>query len=168
MKHTPESVKAWLRSYGELIADIDNLCERAEILREKASSPSSPILDGMPHEKGGHTDRIAHLVAQCDFLEREASEKLQKSRVLYKKIDTAIKQIKGPGWAYKKAVLQMRYLDLATWDEILDMLFMKKPDFLDKEDSYRRRCHKIHKEALEVLAEILNHNTERNSQNDET
>lgn len=168
MKHTPESVKAWLRSYGELIADIDNLCERAETLREKASSPSSPILDGMPHEKGGHTDRIAHLVAQCDFLEREASEKMQKSRVLYKKIDAAIKQIKGPGWAYKKAVLQMRYLDLATWNETLDMLFMKKPDFLDKEDSYRRRCHKIHKEALGALAEILNHNTERNSQDDET
>lgn len=168
MIHTPESVKAWLRSYGELIADIDNLCERAEILREKASSPSSPIIDGMPHEKGGHTDRIGNLVAQCDLLEREAANKLQKSRVLYKQIDTAVKQIKGNGWAYKKAVLQMRYLDLATWDEVLDMLFMKKPDFLDKEDSYRRRCHKIHKTALEELTEILNQNTERNLQNDET
>jgi len=116
MTHTPESVKAWLRSYGELIADIDNLCERAEILREKASSPSSPIIDGMPHEKGGHTDRIGNLVSQCDLLEREAANKLQKSRVLYKNINTAIKQIKGSGWAYKKAVLQMRYLGLATWE----------------------------------------------------
>lgn len=168
MRHTPESVKAWLRSYGELIADIDNLCERAEILREKASSPSSPILDGMPHEKGGHTDRIGHLVAQCDSIEYEAKTKLTKAKTLYKGIDTSIKMIQGKGSADKRAVLQMRYLDLATWDETLDMLFMKKPDFLDKEDTYLRRCHKIHKEALEALTEILNQNTERNSQNDET
>lgn len=167
MVHTPESVKEWLRSYGELIADVDNLCERAEILREKASSPSSPSLDGMPHEKGGHTDRIGHLIAQCDFLEREASTKFQKARVIYKEIDTAVKQIKGHGWAHKKAVLQMRYLDLASWDEVLDMLFIKKPDFLDKEDTYRRRVFKIHQEAVQSLTEILNQNTERKPQNDE-
>ncbi len=83
MNWTVEKTNLWLRSYGELYADIDNLCERAEALRERASSPSSPILDGMPHEKGCNTDRIGHLVAQCDLLEREIADKFQKSRVLY-------------------------------------------------------------------------------------
>lgn len=167
MKYTPDTVKAWLCSYGELIKDFDNILERVEILRTRATSPSSPTLDGMPHEKGGNTDRIGYIAAQCDFLEREASDKLQKSRMLYKEIDNTIKLIQGRGSADRRAVLQMKYLDLAEWNEVVDMLFMKKEDFLGKEDTYLRRVFKLHQMALAELAELLNH-TERNSQNDET
>lgn len=168
MNWTVEKTKRWLCSYGELITDIDTLFERADILEMKARSPSSPHLDGMPHEKSGCNDRMAQLVAQYVTLRNEASAKLEKSRILYKEIDRSIKMIKGPGWAHKKAVLQMRYLDVAKWYDVVDMLFGGKEDFLGKEDTYLRRVHKLHKTALEELTEILNQNTERNSQNDET
>ncbi len=156
MIHTSDTVKVWLSGYGELIKDVDNILERIEILRERAFSPSSPILDGMPHQKGNRTDRIGHTVAHYDFLEREAKAKFERAKILYKEIDTSIKLIHGKGSADKKAVLQMKYLDLAEWDEVLDMLFMKKENFLEKEDSYRRRVFKLHQVALSELAELLN------------
>lgn len=42
------------------------------------------------------------------------------------------------------------------WDEVLDVLFGGKADFLDKEESYNRRMYMIHGSALSNMSLVLN------------
>lgn len=155
MNGETDAVKEWLLRYSELNRNIDNLIQRSELLRDKAYAPSSTQIDGMPHVKGGNTDKIGTLVAKCDELDAEAREKIAESRSLYKEIDNMIKKIQGKGSADRRAVLQMRYLDLAGWSDVVFMLFGNKPDFADKEDSYTRRTYKLHGEALTILKDFI-------------
>lgn len=76
-------------------------------------------------------------------------------RELHKQIDSFIKRLKGQGSAEMKLVLQMKYLDLFEWADIIEALFLGKADFLEKEDSYTRRTFKIHKNGITRLSELM-------------
>ena len=51
----------------------------------------------------------------------------------------------------EKAVVKMRYIDSAEWEEITNTLFGGKDDFNYKCDSYQKRVFRAHKNALENL-----------------
>lgn len=155
MNSETDDVKEWLLRYSEINRNIDNLIQRSELLRDKAYAPSSTQIDGMPHSKGVNTDKIGALIAKCDELDAKAKEKIAESRNLYKEIDNTIKKIQGKGSADRRAVLQMKYLDLAGWDDVVFMLFGNKADFADKEESYTRRTFKLHNEALNILKDFI-------------
>lgn len=155
MNSETDEVKEWLLRYTEISRAIDNLIQRSELLRDKAYAPSSTRIDGMPHSKSGNADRIGTLIAKCDELDAEAREKIAQSRSIYKEIDNTIKKIQGKGSADRRAVLQMKYLDLAGWNDVVFMLFGNKTDFADKEESYTRRTFKLHGEALTILKDFI-------------
>lgn len=150
-----DAVKEWLSRYLETFKDACSLEDRAMFLRERASSPSSPNLDGMPHGKGVVSDRVGTLVGMATDIESEASATFREALTIYHEIDMAIKQISGPGYPDKRYVLQMKYLDGMTWAEITDVLWLSKADFLEKEDSYVRRTFKIHRAALVSIANFI-------------
>lgn len=150
-----EAIKQWLGRYLLLMADVNALIIRSEVLREKSISPQSPITDGVPHNGSKNNDRIGGLIALCNDIETEAKKKIEQSSEIYREIDKTIKKIRGRGSADKKLVLQMKYLDGFKWEDINAALWLSKIDFNEKEDTYRRRTFKIHKAALFDISEIL-------------
>lgn len=150
-----EKVKNWLKRYSLLMQDIDSLILRADALRDRAASPQISVIDGMPHAGSGSSDRIGGLVALYEDLEAEARQKMAQAKEIYSEIDAVIRKIQGSGSAAKRVVLQMRYLDGFGWEAINEVLWLGKRDFLEKEDTYRRRTFKIHQTALIAVSEIV-------------
>lgn len=155
-----EVVKNWLSRYLLLMQDADALILRAETLRDRAASPQSPVIDGLPHSGSKNTDRIGNLIALCEEIETEACQKIAEANVIYRELNTTIKRIQGRGSADKRLVLQMKYIDGFKWYDINDTLWMRQKDFAEREDSYLRRTFKIHQAALLDIAEILAENGE--------
>lgn len=155
-KQTSEAVKGWLQRYQEAARDSEALDSRVANARAKAEAARTSHLDGMPRGGGFAGDSLGVAVARIDELEREAAEARAHAVTLYHEIDGAIKRISGPGWPDQRAVLQTRYLDGCKWLEIAEMLFGGDPDdFDEKQDTYLRRCHKLHGAALAALAELV-------------
>ena len=121
-------------------------------LRSRITSPRSTALTGMPLGSGYEGDSIGRSIIALEALEEEAQILLARSRELYREINTTIDQsITGPTRADRRTVLKCRYLDLFSWHETLEVMFSRKPDFMDRYDTYERRMHKIHHAALEQL-----------------
>ena len=151
---TVHDVQAWLKSYGELQTAIENQRERLETMRSRLESPRSATLTGLPGGGGDRSDRIGAKLAHIAELEAHLEEDRQTARELYRAIEESIRQIHGPGWPDKRAVLRMRYLDGETWPEACRMIFGRKPDFEYRQDSYLRRTFSVHKTALAELLDI--------------
>lgn len=156
-------VKERLRQYGECARELADLAERRGVLRARAISPKASNLDGMPHSEGFSSDRLGALMGQLEQIDHEVESKKAETKRLYHDLDAYIGRIKAArrrGWPDRRAVLQMRYLDLASWSETAAMLFSQKADFEDRQESYLRRTHRIHAEALMELAELDTAETE--------
>lgn len=152
-----DEVKKRLQLYGERDREYCDLIERREVLQSRAYAPKGTQLDGLPHSTGFVSDRTGNLVGQLEELDIELSEKRSDLRALYHELDNYIGQIKTArrrGWPDRRAVLQMRYLDLADWNTITVMLFGQRNDFEDRQESYLRRTHRLHMTALLELAEF--------------
>lgn len=159
MKSEIDTAKEWLLRYSEINKTIDNLILRSDLLKDKASAPSSAKIDGMPHGKGGNTDKIGTLIAKYEELDTEAREKIAESRTIYREINDVIKNIQGRGSADLRVVLQLKYLDLANWNEIVFLLFGNEPDFAEREDSFIRRTFKLHSRALTIIKDLIPENS---------
>ena len=61
----------------------------------------------------------------------------------------------------EKAVIRVRYHDRESWSAVSKILFGKRKDFSEKEESYLRRVHKLHGAALVNLARAIEERTDR-------
>lgn len=152
---TDQAVKEWLSRYAVVAREVALLRARADAIRDRAASPSSPTLDGMPRSPGFEGDRLGEVIGIADALDHEAAEKEQDAAALYAEIDGEIRKIGGKYGVERRLVLQCRYLDGQAWGGVTYLLFGDRVDFNDKEDSFQRRVFNIHKAALEDLAQIL-------------
>ena len=150
-----ETIILWLNRYAENENAVDDTLERISALRSRMESPRAATLTGMPRSGGYDGDLFARGLAQIEELEAKAQALLQTSRTLYREINDAVDQITGKGTARLRCVLRCRYLDRFSWNEVNEILFSRKSDFDDKQESYLRRTHRHHREALEALQEIV-------------
>lgn len=148
-RYDVDAVKHRLIAYREREKDIDNQIERHELLSQKMISIGSPTLSDMPKAVSPSHDKIANMVAMKMELEESIREDVQKQSEERKEIEEILKHLKKSD---EKAVIRMRYLDGVSWNDVVDMIFGGKEDFLGKEDTYLRRVHKIHGSALLNMA----------------
>ncbi len=151
---TTEAIKHWLKKYTFYVEEYEALKERATSIREKAMTPQTSNLDDMPKSKGWGS-KIEMYISIAEELEEEAKKMLTEAQKNYRQTEEVIKQIHKGRWAKKRAVLRLRYIDGYLWEDVNEILFGDKDDFIEREDSYRRRMFAIHNEALEELAEII-------------
>ena len=154
-----QALKSWLQKLPDHETDVDRLIERIEGLRGSAEAAGVSHLDGMPRSGGFGGDRLGGMVGMIDQLDREAVAMIQEAQRMRRVRSNAIDRIKSNGrrgWPDRCAVLRMRYLDGHGWPKIREMLFSRLPDYEDKLETYMRRVHRVHSEALVELAEILN------------
>lgn len=152
---TDHAVKEWLSRYADAAREVALLRARADAIRDRVASPSSPTLDGLPRSPGFEGDKLGGIIGAADALDREAAEKEQDVAALYNEIDEAIRKIGGKHGVERRTVLQCRYLDTMAWQDVAYLVFGDRTDYSDKFDSFQRRVFNIHKAALEDLAQIL-------------
>ena len=150
-----EQVVKWLGRFSGMMREIEITEERYITLKEKSVSASAPAMDGMPHGTGTITDKTARYIVQLDELGEKLRRQHEEADKVYREIEAAIERIKGNGWPDKRAVLRMQYLDLFTWSEIAEALYIKNDNFYEKQDSYERRAFNVRGRAITELAALL-------------
>lgn len=150
-----ENTKAWLHRYGELQREADRLWDRVDELRARIAAARSTNLDGMPHGSNTDADRIGADLSCLEDLEQEAREVQQEATASRREIEVAIRKISGRGWADRREVLRLRYIDGLKWEDAAERLFGDDPQFWDRQDVFLRRAFKLHRAALEALAQFV-------------
>lgn len=146
-----ELMRKRLLEYRNLNREIDNEIERLERLEDRASSPSSPNLSGMPKAPSPATDRMADTVARILDLRDEIEELVSIRNAERANIESLVKRLDK---ADERAVIRMRYLDLEEWEDIQMMIFGGKEDYCDKFDNYRQRVFRLHNAAIGNLSRM--------------
>jgi hypothetical protein len=129
--------------------------ERYLVAKTMSQSITSTRLDGTTHTKGANIDKIPMAIIRLEKLEKSMERKQDEANKIYDEIDETISRIQGKGASGERELLRMRYLDLMSLKEINEVLFGREADFLEREESFRKRTFIIHKKALQSLGELL-------------
>lgn len=155
MTHTPETVKEWLWRYKAKIDDYSCIRQRIILMEQRSRTVQTSQLDGIPHNGTKDHDHYGIILGQIEEMENEASEMLAQSKEIYTEIKAIVAKISGRDAVNRKAVILSRYLDLMPWENVTNILFGKKDDYIDREDTYLRRTFRIHADAITELIAIL-------------
>lgn len=147
-----DAVIAWLDQYRDTEEEIDGQIERLERLESRMQGISAQVLTGMPRSSSASTDRMADMLSQKEDLEKSINEAVKQQSLERVRIESVLKKSCKPE---EKSVIRMRYIDRSEWEDVLDMLYGGKPDFLEKEDSYERRMYRKRESALWKMARYL-------------
>ena len=145
-------VKSRLISYREREVDIDLQIERLDRLETRLHSIGSPNFSDMPKTQSHVHDRTADLIIQKIELEESIQDMVNSQLEERKYFEQLLQMLKS---SEERAVIRMRYFDSSSWDNVTDMMFGSKNDFLNKEDTYLRRVHRIHTSALRNLTILI-------------
>lgn len=154
---TAREVQERLEQYHTAYTAAEMLRSRLELLDEKSHAAPITNFDGLPHGKGTTTDKTAFYAAKItdllDELER-AEDQTEKAK---RSVERLINRIPptNPNLIRQVGVLGLRYLDLLTWKDVAKGLFGTQSDFEGHEESYLRRCTKLHGAALQTLSKLI-------------
>ena len=154
------TVKDWLLEFREREKDIQGQLNRLDVIEMRITSIGSPTLSDMPKSPSPFQDRSAYMIAVKIDLENDIKEQQTEQKRIRKSIE---KVVRGLRKAEERSVIRARYLDcafyhedkLSDWNDVSNTLFGDRGDFLDKEESYLRRVHKIHGSALLNMARYI-------------
>ncbi len=150
-----EAVKQRLIDLRDLRREIENQSERLERLETKLVGVGAQALTDMPKSPSQSNDRISDLMQQKFDLEediRATLEHRRRERMFFEKIIRRLKR------SDERAVIRSRYLDGASWGDVVDLLYGDEEDLLEREDMYRKRVFKLHGRALLSMAQYIEDN----------
>lgn len=150
-----EAVKQRLIDLRDLRREIENQSERLERLETKLVGVGAQTLTDMPKSPSPSNDRISDLMQQKFDLEediRATLEHRRRERMFFEKIIRRLKR------SDERAVIRSRYLDGASWGDVVDLLYGDEEDLLEREDMYRKRVFKLHGRALLSMAQYIEDN----------
>lgn len=144
-------IKERLKAYVAINREIDNDIERLDFFETKMYGIGGQNLTGMPHNPSPDFDKIGAMTAKKEELEQHIKETIKIRDSERNSIKAMTRQLTVPD---EKAVIKMKYLDMAEWPDISMMLFGMKDDFNDRYESYMRRVFKLHGSALAKMEEM--------------
>ena len=150
-----EAVKQRLIDLRDLRREIENQSERLLRLSTKLLGGGAQALPEMPKSPSPSNDRISDLMQQKFDLEediRATLEHRRRERMFFEKIIRRLKR------SDERAVIRSRYLDGASWGDVVDLLYGDEEDLLEREDMYRKRVFKLHGRALLSMAQYIEDN----------
>lgn len=155
-----DAVKERLETYIATERDIENQIERLERLETRMIGMGAQTLTDMPKAPSPANDRMAMIIGQKEELEQEIRDTIEFQKRERKWIEGIVKHLKNPD---ERAVIRLHYLDKTDWNDISDVLFGGRVDFLDKQDTYLRRCFRIHGSALVNMARYIEEHEDPNT-----
>ena len=155
-----DDIKLALIEYREREKEIINQTERLSLIDDRLTGLGTPSLSDMPRTPSPANDRIDRLLSIKLELEKDLLSKQEFQFEFRRHVEEVLKKIKK---ADERLVIRARYLDcsiyhqdrLTDWTDVSNLLFGGKLDYLEKEDSYLRRTHMIHKAALIEISAIV-------------
>lgn len=156
-----KKIKARLQRYLAMLRDIDNQLERLDRMESTMTSPSGPDLSGMPRGSGTPTDRTAMMVIRKMELEDKIKESIAKERKENEAIEAMIETLEKPD---ERAVIRLHYFDRAEWDEVTNVLYGDRTDYVEKLEAYQKRTFRLHGSALLELAKVAEGNDTTHAQ----
>ena len=144
-------IKQRLKDFSDLELDILNQIERLERIDAKMTSTSAKVMTGMPGGGSSSADKLTFMVAKKDDIEKKVKAMIAKRDAEKKVLDELINRLRK---ANERSVIQMRYYDNESWNEINYMVFGRNKDFEEREDTFLRRVHIIHGSALLNLSKL--------------
>ena len=152
MTFAVDAVKAWLSEYREDEKELDEQCERLEKLQAKMIGLGAQVITDMPIVHGASNDRLTDLIAKKDEIDTSIKKLAMKHLKDRENIEKVVSELKT---AEEKSVVRLRYVDALRWEDVSQLIFGKKDDYMGKEDSYLRRVFLTHGNALTGMVDIL-------------
>ncbi len=146
-------VKKILNDYREEEDDIENQRERLDRIETRLYTIGTPAMTALPKSSGQSNDRLIEIISKRDELTGKIKNLVRLHGEHRQFIESLLAQVNSTN---QRAVIQMRYLDNATWGDVTTMLFGGREDYLDKEGTYQRRVYKIHGSALCSMQAVIN------------
>lgn len=145
-------MKNRLLYYIDLNREIERESDRLERLEDKATSPSSPSLSGMPKAPTYSGDRMADTVGKIADLRRRINKLIDERNREKDQIETLVQSLNKSD---ERAVIRNRYLDLEDWDEVMFVLFGGETDFNERYDEYKQKMFRWHRSAISKMAMLV-------------
>ena len=143
-----DRMKRRLNAFRDLNKEIRYELDRLERLEEKATSPSSPVLSGMPRSPGFTNTAIPDKVSKIVELRNEIEELVSFRDSEEVAINTMIGFLVKPE---ERAVIRIRYLDNEDWEDVLFVLFGAEKDLNDKYEEYKQKMFRWHRSAIQNM-----------------
>lgn len=127
----------------------------SQALASHGITPQRKHILHMPKSPSPSNDRISDLMQQKFDLEediRATLEHRRRERMFFEKIIRRLKR------SDERAVIRSRYLDGASWGDVVDLLYGDEADLLEREDMYRKRVFKLNGRALLSMAQYIEEN----------
>ena len=147
-----EKVRRRLEEYRYDERELENQKERFERLESKMKSIGAQVITDMPRAPSQTFDKMSDYVAKKDELLQDIAEIENRHRSDRHAIEHILKRVRKPD---ERAVVRGRFIDDMSWDEVANMLFGERDDYLDKLDSYQRKSFLLLSCAVERMAEII-------------
>ena len=146
------SVKHLLWSYVDGKHEVERCADALELIEKELTSAGVQTLTGMPRNPSPSYDRWVELLAQKDEIEEEVRSRNLDLENKRKQINALIKAVES---AEQRAIIRFRYCLGRDWDEVLGEMYMNQEDFLDREETYKRRMYMQHAKALQTMAIVF-------------
>lgn len=157
--YSASDLRGYLDRIRRLDDSITSTIQRLETIREKVESPPSQAMDGLPHGRPASPDRIGEAVAKAERLEARVQTIEAERQNMLDALEEAI--LLAPiRKTLSQRVLFLRYVDSLPWEDIRFEIFGDRTDFLDREESYRRECHRQARNGLEDLSRWIDENAQ--------
>ena len=147
------AIKQRLDEYRIDDREIENQLERLERLEAKMKDVGAQVITDMPRSPSPAHDRMADYVSQKDSLTETLRRMIRKHSEDREVIERVVaKGLKKPD---ERAVIRYRYVDMYEWPDVIDCLFGGKEDYIDKEDTYKRKTYALHSDAIYKMTEYV-------------
>ena len=154
-----QAVKERLIAYREMEREIENQSELLERLVTRLEGIGAQEITDMPKAPSPSNDRMSDLISKKIELENLIGEDLAFQRSERHYFEKILKSFK---LADERAIIRMRYFMRMSWEEVNYSIFGGSKDYVDKEESYRRRTMKLHENALLHIAMYIEDHPEKN------
>ena len=152
-RYNTNAVKERLLEFRDREEEIQDQLQRLDVMETRITSIGSPTISDMPKSPSPFQDRSAYLIELKIDLEQEIKKKQDEQKRERREIEKIIKCLRN---ADERSVIRARYIDcsfyhndrLSDWNDVNNSMFGGREDFLEKEESYLRRVHRIHGLAL--------------------
>jgi hypothetical protein len=148
-KSQADAVKEWLQAYVANEKRIDKQLDELRTLKARMMSVGAQQLSDMPRPPSSGKDRMADYVIRVEKLEASIQGSIDIQEDCKKAIEKMIMDLEKPE---ERLIIRYRYLYGMEWSEVMDFIYKKEEQYLNKIESYRRRMYRVHEDALNKMA----------------
>ena len=134
-----------LSEYGDLYGEIMDLARERENLLDDVPVGTSHC--GEAVRGGRYADSVGSTVLHLEQLDKRLELQMERLLALRALVEAALSDLP----CMQRRVLRLRYMQSLSWNQVTQLVFARYDDLDERFESYLRRCHRIHAQAIAEL-----------------